>query len=223
MNKRLHSAKDILQWNLLEKAALTLSFGDPTFQSARDVLFAPIARIFIRLGATADGISIAGVTLALVASCVIFEPALAGALLAISLFLDGIDGVVARATGTASVRGEILDIACDTIGIISMIIGLVVWGDLKPITGIVFVATTMAYTYLSAIKSKQLIGKYRSVGSRVILTSYVAVCLLFREFSASMEIHSHAIEYGVRVVTSVLLLNLMLDSIRAPLRHYLTR
>ena len=73
----------------------------------------------LRTGISANAVSIAGFALGTGAAAALLgwrDPALAtlGFLLAIAwLILDGLDGMIARATGTASALGRFLDGACD--------------------------------------------------------------------------------------------------------------
>src|ERR1044072_4593998 len=92
----------LLAWNVLERTAFRLSCGDPTFQNRRDIIFHPFARLAVQMQLSANQISLLGVVFALFSAVVVVEPLLASVLLSVSLFLDGLDGVVARLTKTAS-------------------------------------------------------------------------------------------------------------------------
>lgn len=72
------------------------------------------ARVLVRLGCTADGLSFAAFATGMVAALAIgFQAPLLGlALLLLSRLLDGLDGAVARAT-QATQRGAFLDITLD--------------------------------------------------------------------------------------------------------------
>jgi phosphatidylglycerophosphate synthase len=203
----------LLRWNLLERAALRISKGDPTFQGPRDVLFASIAKAAVSMGISADLLSVLGLAFAIFASILIYDPLFAGILLAVSLFLDGLDGVVARLTGTASVRGELLDVFCDTVGTLFMMAGLVYTNYLSPIYFVIFFTVLVVYTAVSAVKSNILFGKYRSIGSRVAATSYIIGCLLMSQFFGDDVLHSALVNYGVLFVALLLLCNLVWDSL----------
>lgn len=209
--------KSHLQWNLLERGALLLSAGDPTFQSHRDILFRPIARLFLRMRISANFVSILGLTLAIAGSIFIIHPLLAGCLLLASLLLDGIDGVVARLSGTASQQGELLDIFCDSLGILAMVGGLVAYNYLSLSVAAVYALIALSYTFVSAMKSKVLLGKYRSVGSRVATTSYIAACLILGDILPTALDVPSAINAGILAVVFLLVLNLLLDLSRQPL------
>src|SRR5438128_1788200 len=119
-----HEPNSLLRWNVLERAAFRLSKGDPTFQDRRDIIFRPFARAVLRIGLGANSISLLGVAFAIGSAVLVPEPLLASLLLSISLFLDGLDGVVARLNKTANVSGEVFDISCDTVGVLSILTGL---------------------------------------------------------------------------------------------------
>lgn len=201
----------LLRWNFLERIAFALSEGDPTFQGKRDSLFRPLAVIAIYCGLSANTLSILGAVFACFAAIVIFHPILASVLLAISLFLDGLDGVVARATKTTSKIGEVLDIVCDTVGVLAIVTGLMVWGYLSAPAYWAYVAVLVSYTSLSSFKSEVLTGKYRSIGSRVVVTSYVGLCLALAAFIPVAVVQYDLVSYGVLGVTLVLLFNLLWD------------
>jgi phosphatidylglycerophosphate synthase len=199
------------RWNFLERGAAFISPDDPTFQSHRDFIFRPVAKVIIRMGIAADVLSVAGCLLAIFAATVMLNPWLSALLLVASLLLDGIDGVVARLARTANTNGEILDIACDTSGIVAAMSGLVYWGHLDLFGFIIFSIVYLSYVFVSAIKSKAILGKYRSVGSRVVLTSYLVVCLGLSGFQFSLLSLPQLISYGTAFITIMLLLNLLWD------------
>jgi phosphatidylglycerophosphate synthase len=73
-----------------------------------------VARVFTRLGCTANGVTLTGAAVGLAAAPMIalghFGAGLA--LFLANRFLDGVDGAMARATGPTD-RGAFLDIVCD--------------------------------------------------------------------------------------------------------------
>jgi phosphatidylglycerophosphate synthase len=207
------SIQKLIRWNLLERAALAVSGGDPTLQGSRDVLFRSFAKAVVRMGFNADLLSVVGLAFAIFASLLISEPLLAGALLALSLFFDGLDGVVARLTGTANVRGEILDVFCDTVGTLFIMAGLVFANYLSSACFIFYSVVLVTYTIISATKSNLLIGKYRSIGSRVVVTSYVTVYLVVNQFLPNEALHFIIVSYGVLFVAMILLFNIAWDLI----------
>jgi phosphatidylglycerophosphate synthase len=204
-----------LNWNVLERAAFRLSHGDPTFQDRRDIIFYPFARVAVRMRLSANSISLLGVAFAIGSAVLVPEPLLASLLLSISLFLDGLDGVVARLTKTASVKGEVFDIFCDTAGVLSILTGLSFWGYLSFNHLGLFATVLIFYTVLSSFKSQQILGKYRSIGSRVVVTSYIALCLAIGQFQPSFLIDSSVMDYGISAISFVLVANLAWDLVSA--------
>lgn len=97
---------------------------DPRIEAVSNhYLIHPVARTLLpaalRLGVSANAVSLAGLALgAMAAACYLrWESAafaLAGLILSIGwMVADGLDGMVARATGTASAAGRFLDGLCD--------------------------------------------------------------------------------------------------------------
>jgi phosphatidylglycerophosphate synthase len=200
-----------LRWNFLERTAFFLSKGDPTLQGRRDILFLPIATKLVALGLTANALSLFGLMFAACAALFITRPLIAGLFLGLSLFLDGLDGVVARMTKTANPKGEVLDVFCDTFGVLIIMVGLAASGYLSMSYLAFYSVVLVAYTVVSTAKSEILLGKFRSIGSRVVITSYVALCLVAGQFMHHMLDDVPIINIGVLVVTVILLLNLIWD------------
>ena len=77
-----------------------------------------IARLLVRLGASANFLTIAGLFLALASGCLIFQGSffVAGSILLLSGFFDMLDGAVARVSGTQSKFGGVLDSSLDRYG-----------------------------------------------------------------------------------------------------------
>jgi CDP-diacylglycerol--glycerol-3-phosphate 3-phosphatidyltransferase len=88
----------------------------------------PLGRALIRMGVTANAITLSSVPLAAAAGVALAAghygvgAALGGA----SYACDALDGLVARAAGTASAAGEILDAVCDRVCEALMLCGLAV-------------------------------------------------------------------------------------------------
>ncbi|WP_142252675.1 CDP-alcohol phosphatidyltransferase family protein [Bradyrhizobium sp. UNPF46] len=200
-----------LRWNILESIAFRLSDGDPTLQGRRDRLLGVPAHALIRLGFSADSISVLGLFLAICSSFLMDSPAIAALLLTLSLLCDGLDGVVARLSETATARGEILDIFCDTAGVLFVMAGLTVVGSLEFTQLLFYSVVLVAYTITSSVKSRMLIGKYRSIGSRVLVTAYVVLCLAIDQFEPGFL--RQKVTLGVVVVTIVLIANLAMDGL----------
>lgn len=210
------------RWNVLERGALLLSEGDPTFQGKRDDLFKPFAEMAIKARLSANALSLLGLCFAILASLFVFEPLVAGILLAISLVLDGLDGVVARLTKQCTPRGEIIDVACDTAGVLVILTGLAFWNYLDNFLFVTYTIVLLTYTTMSVLKSQAIIQKYRSIGSRVVITTYIAICLAAAQFAPHLIADYHLVNWGVIFISILLLVNLLMDLIGMGVRIYRT-
>ena len=91
-------------------------------------LIDPVAKSLIRIGFSASAVTLIGLLLVVVGS-VIFalgHPVTGAIFIGVGSLVDGIDGTVARLTGTASERGAFLDTVSDRIGELAMF-GGVAW------------------------------------------------------------------------------------------------
>jgi CDP-diacylglycerol--glycerol-3-phosphate 3-phosphatidyltransferase len=84
-------------------------------RSLTDRLVDPIARVLVRLGCSANGLTTAGLVLNVAAVAVILgvDQRTGAVLLAIALVTDTFDGAVARLRGTTSTFGSFYDSAAD--------------------------------------------------------------------------------------------------------------
>ena len=100
------------------------------FRALATRIFTPVAKVLLRLGVSPDAVTIVG-TLGVAASALWFFPRgefLAGTLLiAVFVFSDTIDGVMARHSGRTSSFGAFLDSSLDRIGDASIFGGLVLY------------------------------------------------------------------------------------------------
>ncbi|WP_313716337.1 phosphatidylinositol phosphate synthase [Arsenicicoccus bolidensis] len=100
------------------------------FRALATRIFTPAAKVLLRLGVSPDAVTIVG-TLGVAASALWFFPRgefLAGTLLiAVFVFSDTIDGVMARHSGRTSSFGAFLDSSLDRIGDASIFGGLVLY------------------------------------------------------------------------------------------------
>ena len=99
----------------------------------------PLVAFLARLGVHPNVLSISQVVggvavLALVPD----HPRLAFGIFLATLFLDGIDGALARATGTASRFGALVDQYCDHIREITVVAGMAFWGVLAIIPAVLY-------------------------------------------------------------------------------------
>lgn len=112
------------------------------------VLFSPFARACVRMGITADAITITGTILS-VAAALTFLPLgwlWQGALLiAVLVIFDNLDGQIARLTGTASKWGAFLDSTLDRLCDAAIFVGILLWAYIhEPRWEIWFEAFTLA-------------------------------------------------------------------------------
>lgn len=90
----------------------------------------PLARAFLRVGFTADGVTILGTAAAVVASLTLFPTGrLFAGTLVIWFFVmfDLLDGAIARESGGGSRFGAVLDATCDRISDGAVFCGLAWW------------------------------------------------------------------------------------------------
>jgi CDP-diacylglycerol--glycerol-3-phosphate 3-phosphatidyltransferase len=103
----------------------------------------PLGRALVRARISANAITLAALPLALLAAFAFAEQHYGvGALFAALCFAcDGLDGLVARATGTAGEAGKVLDTVCDRISEALMFGGLAMgWRAAPWLLGLVLVA-----------------------------------------------------------------------------------
>ena len=93
-------------------------------------LFTPIARGLLRLGISADAVTIVG-TFGVCVGALVFYPRgefLVGTLVITAfVFSDNIDGIMARLAGTTGSWGAFLDSVLDRVGDAAIFIGLALW------------------------------------------------------------------------------------------------
>ena len=92
-------------------------------------LLEPIANGLGKIGFTPAGVTLIGLLFTVAGAVLVAFGYLAGgaAVIAVGVFLDTLDGPLARATGTASLRGAFLDTMSDRVGEISIWVGLAVY------------------------------------------------------------------------------------------------
>lgn len=86
----------------------------------------PIGKVLIRLRITASMVTTLGLVVSLAGAVVLANghPLTGGFLIGLGGGIDGVDGTVARLTGTASRRGAFMDTIFDRIGEVAMFAGL---------------------------------------------------------------------------------------------------
>ncbi len=87
-------------------------------------------------------------------------PKLAFLILLLNFFLDGLDGVVARLSHTASIRGRALDVSIDNFFIIPIVLGLVLYNLVSPIWSALYMVNILINYFCKYLKFGIEAGKY---------------------------------------------------------------
>lgn len=153
--------------NFVEKIPFQVFNGDPTLEYIRTSFAAPVASFVYRLGVGANIMSFIGLFFAIMSFLAGTKIELLFLFVLASLVCDGLDGVVARVSGTASKSGEIVDLCCDTLGSVFIIFSMVKNFGMPLEFGLTLIVTLVPYTIISALKSEKYIQKSRSIGSRI--------------------------------------------------------
>jgi CDP-diacylglycerol---glycerol-3-phosphate 3-phosphatidyltransferase len=97
-------------------------------RTVTDRIVNPIARVLVRLGLTADGLTVAGLLVTFLACGLIIgvDPLLGAAVLALGAVTDAFDGAVARIRGTSSTFGAFFDSVADRVSD-AAILGTAAW------------------------------------------------------------------------------------------------
>ncbi len=143
--------------------------GDPTLEKYRTNLLRREAIFLYRIGVTPNIASFLGLASAIFAALLLEYSIVAGCFMALSLFWDGIDGVITRANGIDNKYGSIIDISCDTIGNITILTSFYFHGYIYLPILCLSILIIVLYTILSAWKSRVVVGSFRSVGTRISL------------------------------------------------------
>ena len=109
-------------------------------QKQRARLLAPLLNLLARWGVTANNITLLSAIFGL-ASCpaFLYSPFVGLVLLFIHVLLDGLDGPVARHSGSSSAKGSFTDTAVDQIVITVVMLTLMHMGIIGPVTGAVYI------------------------------------------------------------------------------------
>lgn len=109
----------------------------------------PVARVLGRLGFTPTSVTVIGLlfTVAGAVLIAIERLALGAGIAGFGAFLDALDGPLARARGTASIRGAFIDTMSDRIGEIAIWTGLAVHLREEPL-GLVLCLLALAFSLL---------------------------------------------------------------------------
>lgn len=126
----------------VDQAGSSVLLG-PSVQHAAYWVAAPLGQLLANVGLSANAITLASIPLAAGATLAFAGQHWGvGALLAaLSYACDALDGLVARATGTASGAGEVLDAVCDRISETVMLSGVAIaWRSSVPLLGLALLA-----------------------------------------------------------------------------------
>jgi phosphatidylglycerophosphate synthase len=103
------------------------------------LLTRPVVDLLARLGVHPNVLSVSQIPLGFGALALVpSHPRLAFLLFLSTLLIDGLDGALARATGTASPFGALLDQYCDHAREITVVAGMALWGGLSILPAVLY-------------------------------------------------------------------------------------
>ena len=140
-------------------------------------IVSPIGKVLIRLRISASMVTTLGLLVTLAGAVILANghPITGGLVLGLGGGIDGVDGTVARMTGTASRRGAFLDTIFDRIGEVAMFAGLtwfVADDSLLVLLSVIALGNSMLIPYVrSKAEAEGLDGKGGIMGraERIIL------------------------------------------------------
>ncbi len=140
-----------------------------------DKIFTPIARFGYKYGITANSISLIQIPFIalMLIGFILRSTKLAIIFLAITLFLDALDGAWARATNDITLRGHIYDKVMDKISIYSFLIGM---GFLYKEQTLILILLALISTFL------YLSNEFYKPELYIGIRSYGLVALIVNEF-----------------------------------------
>ncbi len=127
-----------------------------------------------RLGITADHITLAGLLLLIpYAWFFVSHPGLASLFLLTSILLDGVDGVYARVTGTATEGGALTDVCADHVGMIVTVLLVIHHGLANAVVAAYYAVIYVAVVALSVLQN------YAGVPLQVVIRTKFPLYLLY--------------------------------------------
>lgn len=134
-------------------------------------IFTPVARLFLRLGISADAVTIVG-TAGVCAGALVFFPGghfLVGVLVCVAfVFSDLVDGLMARMSGQSSSWGAFLDSTLDRFGDAAIFAGLVLYyvgpGDSEPLAALAIYCLVLGSITSYARARAEALGMNAKVG-----------------------------------------------------------
>lgn len=113
--------------------------GNKALRRLRDRIFAPVCRFFLQKGITPSMLSYGG--LLMVVPFIYFfgfNPWFSFIFLLLNLFLDAVDGPLARLRGHLSVKGAMTDILCDHLSFFIIFLTFLYFGVISPFWAAVY-------------------------------------------------------------------------------------
>jgi len=128
------------------------------FALARTRWLGGIVKPLQRLGITADHVTLFGLLLLIPYACFFTSrPGLAVAFLLASVLLDGVDGVYARVTGTASEGGALTDVCADHVGMVATVLLIIHHGLANAVAAAYYAVIYVAVVAL--LRPAELLGR----------------------------------------------------------------
>ena len=143
----------------------------------------PLARGALAVGLTADGVTLlslavaiaAGIAYALGSASAPWLLVLGGSLAGANAFLDGIDGRMARLSGSAGRRGDYLDHVVDRYADVALLVGLALSAAGHPVLGLFALVGTLLTSYMGTQSQALGLGRnYAGLLGRAERTILVA-------------------------------------------------
>lgn len=149
-------------------------------QKIRAKLFWPLLDLLQKMGVTANTLTFLSL-LAGLAFCPLFfySKLFALAMLALHIFLDGLDGPLARHTGKASRKGSFTDTMSDQIVIAGTTVTLVYAGVVSPLPGGIYIFVYTVVIAFSMIRNALSIPYSWLVRPRFVIYSWFVVELYY--------------------------------------------
>jgi phosphatidylglycerophosphate synthase len=137
------------------------------------------------------------------------SPALLATLLAVAMASDYFDGKLARAAGTASARGQLLDHGTDFLFVTSSLVSLVIAGLIHPLLPILVVVAFSQYVLDSyfLFKEKRLRMSFLGRWNGIVYFAPLVVVSLSRLQTLSHfteELHALSLVLGYALIVSTL-------------------
>jgi len=144
------------------------------FAQARTRWIGGIVKPLQRIGITADHVTLFGLLFLIPYACLFTSrPGLAVAFLLASVLLDGVDGVYARVTGTASEGGALTDVCADHVGMVATVLLIIHHGLSNAVAAAYYAVIYVAVVALSVLQN------YSGVPVQVVIRTKFPLYLLY--------------------------------------------